>query len=69
MALMLGRGVSLGLAYLGSFLGGSGAWLGGGGLKGVILGPEVETSRVGLGVSLGIWAKHCDLGPSEMHAC
>ena len=69
MALMLGRGVSQGLAYLGSFLGGSGAWLGGRGLKGVILGPEVETSRVGLGVPLGIWAKHCDPGPSEMHAC
>lgn len=32
----------------------------------MILGPEVETSYVGLGVSLGIWAKHCDQGPSQM---
>ena len=66
---MLGTGVSQGLAYLGSFLGGSGAWLGGGERKGVILGPEVEISFVCLGVPLGIWAKHCDQGPSEMHAC
>ena len=66
---MLGTGVSQGLAYLGSFLGGSGAWLGGGERKGVILGPEVEISCVGLGVPLGIWAKHCDQGLSEMHAC
>ena len=33
---------------------------------GVSLGPEAGLSWVGLGVPVGIWAKCCDKGPSEV---